>query len=617
MDRENPLLQTDFMKGQTPRAAPPAARPAQPAAPSGGEQANPLMQTDFMAGRSAAAPSAPAGGAQQPSPAVEKAIHLTTGRAPAQDMAWSDVGSQAIRNVPSSAVEFGKGLIQPFLQPVETAQTIGQLGKGLYSKGRGLLGYERDLASEGVADAMGQFFKERYGDLPSIKRTLAEDPVGAAADLSTILTGGGALAARGPGAIGTVGQAVRSAGTAIDPLSIATKAPGIAARGVATVANIPMSLQSGASFNSLQQATKAGATANPVFWEHLSGAVPPQDLINRVNAGISAVAKQRSDEYMAGMGRIASNQPLPFDKVDEALQAARNVAYHRGSVVNPEAAAVLQNMESIVRQWKNNPQMTHNIEDFDKLKQALRSAGYADTFKNSPARKIVDDIANAAKDTIPDKRYVQIMENYQAATRELNDLTKELTVRGGSSLSQIRKILKSQDTKAKGDLIKRLEQIDPQLPYAIAGVELNPLIPQGLRGQIAGMLSGGAFTGAGMLTQSFAPLAGLALTFPRVAGTTAYGIGRVGGLPENIRAAAPLAGPALFQAGRAEEVAGQAAGGRIQRASGGRISPEAMADRIMGQIDRARKELQAETGNLLNHDDETIVRALKVANERI
>lgn len=56
---------------------------------------------------------------------------------------------------------------------------------------------------------------------------------------------------------------------------------------------------------------------------------------------------------------------------------------------------------------------------------------------------------------------------------------------------------------------------------------------------------------------------------------------------------------------------------RPQRASGGRISPEAMADRIMGQIDRARKELQAETGNLLNHDDETIVRALKVANERI
>lgn len=609
MDRENPLLQTDFMRAPSRQTPPPVQAPAPQE--TAREQRNPLMQTEFMAGKPAA-PATPA----QSSPAVDRAIHLTTGRPPAQDMGWMDVGSQAVRNIPGSAVEFGKSLIQPFLQPEETVQTIGELGKGLYSKGRGLLGYERNLESERVADAMGQFFKERYGDMPSIKRTLAEDPVGAAADLSTVLTGGGALAARAPGALGKVGEVTRAVGTAVDPLSVATKAPGIAARGVATVANIPLSLQSGASFNSLQQATKAGATANPVFWEHLSGAVPPQDLINRVNAGISAVAKQRSDEYMAGMGRIASNQPLPFDKVDEALKAARNVAYHRGSVVNPEAAAVLQNMEDIVRQWRTNPQMVHNIEDFDKLKQALRSAGYASTFKNSPARKIVDDIANAAKDTIPDKRYVQIMENYQAATRELADLTKELTVRGGSSLSQIRKILKGQDTKAKGDLIKRLEQIDPQLPYAIAGVELNPLIPQGLRGQIAGMLSTGAIGGLATLVHP-AALAGAAFTLPRVAGTTAYGIGRAGALPENLRTAVPAASPALFQAGRAEEVAGQAAGGRIQRASGGRISPEAMADRIIGQIERARKDLQAQTGTLLGHDDETIVKALKVANERI
>lgn len=53
---------------------------------------------------------------------------------------------------------------------------------------------------------------------------------------------------------------------------------------------------------------------------------------------------------------------------------------------------------------------------------------------------------------------------------------------------------------------------------------------------------------------------------------------------------------------------------RPQRASGGRVN---MADQIMAQIDKARKELQSETGALLNHDDETVVKALKVANERI
>ena len=56
---------------------------------------------------------------------------------------------------------------------------------------------------------------------------------------------------------------------------------------------------------------------------------------------------------------------------------------------------------------------------------------------------------------------------------------------------------------------------------------------------------------------------------------------------------------------------------RTQRASGGRINPSAMADRIIGQIEKARRDLQSQTGGLLKHDDETIVKALKVANERI
>lgn len=56
---------------------------------------------------------------------------------------------------------------------------------------------------------------------------------------------------------------------------------------------------------------------------------------------------------------------------------------------------------------------------------------------------------------------------------------------------------------------------------------------------------------------------------------------------------------------------------RPQRASGGRINPSAMADRIISQIEKARRDLQSQTGGLLKHDDETIVKALKVANERI
>jgi hypothetical protein len=56
---------------------------------------------------------------------------------------------------------------------------------------------------------------------------------------------------------------------------------------------------------------------------------------------------------------------------------------------------------------------------------------------------------------------------------------------------------------------------------------------------------------------------------------------------------------------------------RPQRASGGRLTATSKADMIIAQVDKARRELQRETGGLLNHDDSTIVKALKVANERI
>jgi len=609
MEQENPLLKTDYFSGKTPAQS--STQTAQ--------EDNPLMRTEFFSGRpSASQQAAPLSApAETATPTAFKPVEVGAplqpiGKTEPADIGWGTVASQAIKSAPSSAVEFGKSIIHPFMHPVETAQAIGALGKGAYSKAAGALGVEQKpeqkAQDEAAVNALADFYRDRYGSVARFKQALAKDPVGVLADASTVLTGGGSLAAKAPGLIGKAGEAAAAVGKTVDPLAAALKAPAVAAKGVSTVLNVPLSLQSGSSFRSLQQATNAGLTANPVFWEHLSGSVSPTDLVRRVNEGISKVAQQRSAEYMSGMGRIASNQTLSFNKVDDALQAARSIAYHRGSVVNPEAASILQQMENIVGQWKSNPQMIHNIEDFDKLKQALRSTGYEGTYKGTPARKIVDDIANAAKDTIPDKRYANIMENYQRATQELIDLNKELTARGGSSLTQIRKILRSQDTKAKGDLIKRLEAIDPQLPYAIAGVELNPLIPQGIRGQIAGMLASGSLGGIAALAAHPAPLAGLAFSSPKVGGLTAYGIGRAGGLPSRAYEALP-APQVLGQAAEAARITAPPED-RQQRASGGAVNLKALAS-------AARKAVTKSTEDLLRAPDEHVVKALEVANRHI
>jgi len=605
MDQQNPLLSTEYF-GSSSTA---------PSEPPRGSEENPLMQTEYFSGK----PSAKTEAVQPVTPKIEPPTQTAALGAPLQpigkeepkDIGWGEVATQAIKSAPSSAVEFGKSIIHPFMHPVETAQAIGALGKGAYSKAAGALGVEQKpeqkAQDEAAVNALADFYRDRYGSVARFKQAIAKDPVGVLADASTVLTGGGSLAAKAPGLIGKAGEAAATVGKTVDPLATALKAPALAAKGVSTVLNVPLSLQSGSSFRSLQQATNAGLTANPVFWEHLSGSVSPNDLIRRVNDGISKVAQQRSAEYMAGMSSIASNQRLSFDKVDDALKAARNIAYHRGSVLKEDAANILKEMENIVGQWKNNPQMIHNIEDFDKLKQALRSKGYEATYKGTEARKIVDDIANAAKETIPDKRYANIMENYQRATQELIDLNKELTARGGSSLTQIRKILRSQDTKAKGDLIKRLEAIDPQLPYAIAGVELNPLIPQGIRGQIAGMLASGSLGGIAALAAHPAPLAGLAFSSPKVGGLTAYGIGRAGGLPSRAYEALP-APQALGQAAEAARILSSEE--RPQRATGGAVNLTALAN-------AARKAVTKSTEELLETPDEHVVKALEIANRHI
>jgi hypothetical protein len=207
------------------------------------------------------------------------------------------------------------------------------------------------------------------------------------------------------------------------------------------------------------------------------------------------------------------------------------------------------------------------------------------------------------------------MEQYQAATRELNDLNRDLTARKGSTTSQISKILKNQDKKSKGDLIKRLEELDPDLPAAIAGVELNPLIPSGLRGQIAGMLASNAsLVGLAGAAGHMGPLAGLAFSSPKVVGMTNYAVGRATGLPAKLYEKSPLGADAALQAGRAAEIEQS---NRPGRKSGGRVSHETIADSLVRSAEVAKKNIGKQTETILNKPDETVVRALKIANQNL
>ena len=165
---------------------------------------------------------------------------LAPGVQPQESLGIGDVASQALQNLPGSAGQFARDIIQPFVPvaiqeiigienpsgPLATAKSLGGLAKGLFNK---LIPGEDP--SEQAVDALGEFFAERYGSIENIKQTIATDPVGFASDLSLILTGGAAAATKIGKIAGVTGKAGKAAtqvgkvlkatGRVVEPINLA------------------------------------------------------------------------------------------------------------------------------------------------------------------------------------------------------------------------------------------------------------------------------------------------------------------------------------------------------------------------------------------------------------
>jgi hypothetical protein len=151
----------------------------------------------------------------------------------------AEVPGAALQNLPASAQRFASGVVGG-LQQLATSpvETVSGLVGGALDIGAGAL---QNVLPQNVVDVINKFdfdpnsakravemanraggvIAKRYGSYENVKRTLAEDPVGAAADLSTLL---------GVGAIGTGSQVLSRASTLTNPLTAVTAPVGALAR---------------------------------------------------------------------------------------------------------------------------------------------------------------------------------------------------------------------------------------------------------------------------------------------------------------------------------------------------------------------------------------------------
>ena len=156
----------------------------------------------------------------------------------------ADVPMAAAGNVVESGGKFLSGLVTAVTSPVQTITGLLDAGAGALRNTlpKGVVNFidqfdtnpQATQRAVETANAIGGMYKDRYGDYESIKRTFAEDPVGAASDLSTLLTGGAAGASKL--GMAQTAKALGKGATYTNPIAPITKAAeygiGLTAKGV-------------------------------------------------------------------------------------------------------------------------------------------------------------------------------------------------------------------------------------------------------------------------------------------------------------------------------------------------------------------------------------------------
>lgn len=451
--------------------------------------------------------------------------------AKSKELGWSDVPTQAISNIPTSAAKFAHDIVQPILHPIETGKGLFNVGYGLASKAYGLAGGQQDPATkaqdEATVNALGEALKGRYGSLDAIKNTLATDPVGVAGDASAILSGGGTAASRLPGVFGRVGEVAATAGRVTDPLN----AVAATAKGAGKVVAPILGTTSGTGTAPIQGMYEAGKAANSTALEHMRGARPIDEVVDMAEKGLGSLVQDRGKAYRAGTEELRNTPtPVDFTPVDRTLQQVGDTLHHKGIVKDPKASAVHTAIVEKLQDFKALPPAERTAEALDALKQSVGAIRDAIPFEQKNARRVAGEVYKAIGDEIRRQvpSYAAAMKGYSEASDTINEIGKTLSVGGkattDTTLRKLQSVMRNNvntNYGARAKLAEEISKTQPNFLPALAGQAMNNLAPRGLANIGPGM-------GIIHAATSFNPLslAMLPLSSPRAIGEAAYGLGR-------------------------------------------------------------------------------------------
>lgn len=179
--------------------------------------------------------------------AIRKKFGVETGEAAQSQRTVGQYLGETAGNIIPSAAAMAGGMYEAITNPIQTVKGLGlaayggarnvaeaTLPTGAFEAIKSVENPEVAQQAVQVANAIGGIYKDRYGSVNQLLDTIRTDPVGAAADLSIIFSGGAAAATKLP----TVSKALGTVGRVMDPVgALAGKVVETGARATAGVVN--------------------------------------------------------------------------------------------------------------------------------------------------------------------------------------------------------------------------------------------------------------------------------------------------------------------------------------------------------------------------------------------
>jgi hypothetical protein len=463
---------------------------------------------------------------------------------------WSDVLTRAYANIPSSAVEMGKGVYEAVTHPIQTAGGVMDLAAGTLHNitpehiadwiDKADWNPEAKERAVQTANAVGHIYKNRYGSSEGFKEALATDPVGVASDVATLLSGGAGAASK-TGLIGKVGEISSKLGVPESALNVAGKVaenvnPINATQNlVETLGKPTLGLTTGTGTENIANAVKAGEMGDKSFLQNLRGQVPQIEALNNARDNLAIMRQNKSNAYRSGMTDISADKSvLDFKDIDKALNEAKNSISFKGKTKDDVAAQIHDDLSKEINAWKNlDPAEYHTPEGLDALKQRIGAITNRIPYEEANSNRVGGNVYNAIKDTISKQapKYAEVMSDYHEASDSIKEIEKALSLGNRASadtaIRKLQSLTRNNVNTNYGNRLSLAQQLEHEggKPFinALSGQALSSPTARGLAGGVEGLTALAGFSN---------PMALLGLPFqtPRLVGEGLYKLGQAKGL---------------------------------------------------------------------------------------